>query len=89
LLKAALADALNNLLAPIREEYLASEAWQQSAEAGYPPEKKAEVKKKVKKEVDPEKKAAAMAARQAAQAQNASSSGVQEGVEKLNVEDKA
>lgn len=78
--------ALNDMLAPIRAEYLASEAWQKTAELGYPPEKKPEVKKKVKKEIDPAKRAAALAAREAAQAQKQEGgASVEEGVEKLKV----
>jgi tyrosyl-tRNA synthetase len=48
LLKAAVTDALNELLAPIQEEFKADKAWQEITEKAYPPpvvEKKA---KKVK-----------------------------------------
>ncbi|ORY65888.1 tRNA synthetases class I-domain-containing protein [Pseudomassariella vexata] len=92
LLKAALTKALNDLLAPIRTEYLASEAWQKVSEAAYPPEKKVVKEKKVKSLGDPakkaeaeRKKAEAKAAKEAAKAQQGGVEGVKDGVDKLNV----
>lgn len=82
-LKPALTKALNELLAPIREEYLASEEWQKTTELAYPPEKKFEKAKKANKGGDPEKRAAALAAKVAAKAEKEAAAGV----EKMTVSD--
>ncbi|KAI1845274.1 hypothetical protein JX265_005429 [Neoarthrinium moseri] len=88
LLKAALTEALNELLAPIQAEYQASEDWQRINELAYPPEKKPVNPKKEKKAKggDPEKRAAAEAARAAKLAQKNAPESASHGVETLKID---
>jgi tyrosyl-tRNA synthetase len=48
LLKPAVAKGINEILAPIQEEFKASKEWQETAEKGYPPPPKKEKKVKNK-----------------------------------------
>ncbi|KAL1979205.1 hypothetical protein VTN96DRAFT_6508 [Rasamsonia emersonii] len=50
LLKAAVTEALNNLLAPIQEEFQASKEWQEVEKKAYPPPPEPEKKKKKPKD---------------------------------------
>ncbi|KAG9237602.1 tRNA synthetases class I-domain-containing protein [Amylocarpus encephaloides] len=83
LLKAALTTHLNAILAPIRAEYDASPEWQSVCESAYPTVVVEKVKK-VKDKGDPAKRAAAALARQA---QGKTAVPVEEGVEKLAIND--
>lgn len=62
MLKSALTTHLNQFLAPIREEYLASPEWQEIDVKAYPPPVAVTKVKKVKDKGDPAKRAAAAAA---------------------------
>jgi tyrosyl-tRNA synthetase len=85
LLKAALTEALNELLAPIQVEFQASGEWQKIAELAYPPEKKVEkVKKNTKKGGDPAKLEAARAAKAAKAARAAQQA--ESGIEALKID---
>ncbi|KAI0136610.1 tRNA synthetases class I-domain-containing protein [Xylariales sp. AK1849] len=89
LLKAALAKALNELLAPIQADYQASEEWQKVTELAYPPEKKVGKAKKAKNLGDPAKFEAAQAARAAkaaAQAEKSAPDSASHGVETLKLD---
>lgn len=87
LLKAALTEALNELLAPIQAEYKASEEWQKTTDLAYPPEKKAAPKKEKKsKGGDPALREAAAAARAAKAAEKSAPADASHGIETLKID---
>lgn len=90
LLKSALTEALNELLAPIQAEYQASEEWQKTTDLAYPAEVKVAAKKEKKsKGGDPALREAAQAARAAQAAQQADKSApadASHGIETLKID---
>ena len=92
LLKPAIARELNQLLAPIQEEYRNSVEWQEIEKMAYPPTESEKRKVKQKKDKgDPAKREAARLARQtqqaAKQATESVANGVEESTKNLNVQD--